>query len=147
MAAGSGVTQIDTTYLDGLKTTLQDLQTEVEQQLRGLGTGGATPNTLSFIEPVDSSLKLAAGSASFDAGAALNKALSTMGGSVHDQLTWLDKVLGDMINEITTTVASFKGTESLNNEGVDKLISDFQTTIGDINTPPGSSGSNNTPGK
>ncbi|HEY2579883.1 MAG TPA: hypothetical protein VGI74_26520 [Streptosporangiaceae bacterium] len=147
MSSGAPVTQIDTTYLDGLKSTLQELQTEVEQQLHGLGTGGATPNTLSFIEPVDSSLKLAAGSASFDAGAALNKALAAMGGSVHDQLTWLDKVLGDMINEITNTVASFKGTESLNNEGVDKLISDFQSTISDINTPPGSPSSSNTPGK
>jgi hypothetical protein len=146
MAAGSGVTQIDTTYLDGLKTQLQDLQTQVEQQLQGLGTSGATPNTVSFIEPITSSIKLQAGASSFDAGAELNSKLSAMGGSVNDQLTWLDKVLGDMISEITTTVASFKGTESLNNESVDQLITDFQNTIGDINTPAGSgSGSSNTP--
>jgi hypothetical protein len=38
-------------------------------------------------------------------------------------------------------VASFNGTESLNNETVDQLISDFQNTISDINTPAGSSNS------
>lgn len=144
MASG-GVTQIDASYLDTLKNQLTDLQHQVEQQLNGLGTAGATPETVSFIEPITSSIKVAAGASSFDAGAALNTALGTMGGSVHDQLTWLDKVLGDMISEITTTVASFHGTESLNNESVDQLITDFQNTISDINTPAGSgSGSPNT---
>jgi hypothetical protein len=141
MSSGAGVTQIDTTYLDGLKTQLQDLQSEVEQQLQGLGTSGATSNTLTFIEPVTSSIKLAAGAASFDAGAAINAQLSKMGGSVNDQLTWLDKVLGDMISEITTTVATFKGTESLNNDSVDQLMTDFQNTISDINSPAGSGSS------
>ena len=41
-----------------------------------------------------------------------------MGGSIHDQLTWLNKVLTDMISEITTTVNSFGNTESLNTESV-----------------------------
>jgi hypothetical protein len=146
MSTGSGVTQIDTTYLDTLKNQLQDLQTQVEQQIKGYGTNpiqdgvGIGPGTLSSIEPVTSALKLQAGAASFDAGATLNAALSTMGGTVHDQLEWLHKVLGDMIDEINTTVASLKGTESLNNESVDQLITDFQNTISDINTPAGSSG-------
>jgi hypothetical protein len=141
MSSGAGVTKIDTTYLDGLKTTLQDLQNEVEQQLQGLGTSGAGPGTLSFIEPVTSSIKLAAGASSFDAAVAINNQLSTMGGSVNDQLNWLYKVLGDMISEITTTVASFQGTESLNNESVDQLMTDFQNTISDVNTPAGSGSS------
>ncbi|SRR5260370_6470973 len=138
MSRGTGVTQIDTAYLDNLKNHLRDLQTQVEQQLQGLGTKGVTSNTLSFIEPLTSQLKIHAGAASFDAGAKLNSALSTMGGSVHDQLTWLDKVLGDMIQEIITTVHSFKGTEDLNNESVDQLINDFKKTIGDMNKPAGS---------
>jgi hypothetical protein len=143
MAKGT-ITQIDTAYLDNLKNQLQDLQTQVEQQLQGLGTKGVTPNTLSFIEPLSSQLTIAAGAASFDAGAALKTALNAMGGSVHDQLTWLDKVLGDMIIEITTTVNSFKGTEGLNNESVDQLLNDFKNTIGDMNSPAGS-GSGNPP--
>jgi hypothetical protein len=141
MASNYGVTQIDTDYLNNLQTQLQDLQTQVEQQLQGLGTAGATSDSLSFIPPLTSTIKVAAGTTSFDAGAALNTALGNMGGSVHDQLTWLDRILGDMISEITTTVASFNGTESLNNETVDQLISDFQNTISDINTPAGSSNS------
>jgi len=142
----SGVTQIDATYLNTLKGKLTGLQHEVEQQLTGLGTAGATSETVSFIEPITSSIKVAAGATSFDAGAALNTALGTMGGSVHDQLTWLNQVLGDMITEITTTVSALHGTESLNNESVDQLITDFQHTISDMNTPAGSgSGTPNTP--
>ena len=141
MAKGT-ITQIDTTYLDNLKHQLQDLQAQVEQQLQGLGTKGVTPNTLSFIEPLSSQLTIAAGAASFDAGAALKTALNAMGGSVHDQLTWLDKVLGDFISEIITTVASFKNTEDLNNESVDQLLNDFKNTIGDMNSPAGSGDGN-----
>jgi hypothetical protein len=68
-----------------------------------------------------------------------------MGGSVNDQLTWLERVLNDMINEITTTVQSFSGTESLNNDAVSQLITDFQNTISDMSNGPGSTSSNNTP--
>jgi hypothetical protein len=142
MASDTGVTQIDSTYLTNLQNQLRDLHTQVEQQLTGMGTAGVTSTTTSFIEPITSTLHVAAGTASFDAGAALNSALSAMGGSVHDQLTWLGTVLNDMIGEITTTVSSFNGTESLNNETVDQLISDFQNTIGAINTPAAS----NSPG-
>jgi hypothetical protein len=138
MSSGAGVTQIDTSYLDTLQGQLEELQSQVQQQLEGLGTAGASSNTLSFIEPVTSSLNVAAGAQPFDAGATLNSKLSAMGGSVNDQLTWLNKVLGDMISEITTTVASFKGTESLNNESVDQLITDFQATISDMSTQAGS---------
>jgi len=146
MSSGAGVTQIDTTYLDNLKIQLQDLQSQVEQQLQGLGTTGATSSTLTFIEPITSSIKLAAGASSFDAGAAINAQLSKMGGSVNDQLTWLDEILGQMASEITTTVATLKGTESLNNESVDQLMADFQNTINDINTPAGSGSSGSSSG-
>ena len=63
-----------------------------------------------------------------------------MGGSINEQLTWLQKVLTDMINEITTTVNSFSNTESLNTETVDQLMSDFQNTINDFTSPPSGSG-------
>ena len=87
-------------------------------------------------------LTLLAGPSGFDAGAAIASALKTAGGSVYDQLEWLDKVLKDMINEITSTVNSFNGTESLNNEAVDTLTTDFQNTINDMNNPTSSSSSN-----
>jgi hypothetical protein len=138
MASSGSVTEIDQTYLTNLQTTLQDILTGVEGQLRGLGTAGANSTSTIYIGPVDSSLTVKAGPTSFDAGAALDAALKTMGGSVHDQLEWLEKVLTDMISEINTTVSSFGASEQLNEESVDQLMSDFQTTISDMNTPPGS---------
>jgi len=135
------VTQINADYLKKLQGNLQDLLGQVNDQIQGLGTKGATGSTTSFIPPVTSSLTVAAGASSFNAGAAINKALSAMGGSVSDQLTWLKHVLTDMISEITTTVNSFSGTESLNNESVTQLMNDFQKTINDINSPAGSGSS------
>jgi hypothetical protein len=134
MATGAA-TQIDATYLNGLKGQLQTLLTDVQNQLKGIGN---SPD--GWVSPVDQNLKVLPGATSFNAGAALNTALQAMGGSIHDQLTWLQKTLTDMINEITTTVNSFSNTESLNTETVDQLISDFQGTINDFNNPPGSSG-------
>ena len=91
-------------------------------------------------------LTLLAGPPGFAAGVAISNALKTVGGSVYSQLQWLDKVLKDMSQEITTTVKSLNGTESLNNDAVDKLVNDFQHTITDMNNPPGGSPSNpNTP--
>lgn len=139
MAAASSVTQIDSTYLNGLKSQLQTIQTDVQSQLTGIGAS-SDPNLPGWISAVDENLTVTAGATSFNAGKALNTALGKMGGSVHDQLTWLNKVLTDMINEITTTVNSFSNSESLNTESVQTLISDFENTIGDLNNPPGGSG-------
>jgi hypothetical protein len=138
MAPASNVTQIDSTYLNNLKGQLQGIQTDVQSQLNGIG---AADSSLSgWISAVDSTLTVTAGAQNFNAGKALNTALGKMGGSIHDELTWLNKVLTDMIGEITTTVNSFGNTESLNTESVATLISDFQHTINDVNNPPGSSG-------
>jgi len=111
MAATSPVTQIDANYLNGLKSQLQDLLDQVNQQLSGLGTKGATALTTSYINPVTSALQVAAGASPFAAGAAFNTALKSMGTSINDQLTWLKKVLTDMISEVDTTVSSFSATE------------------------------------
>lgn len=138
--AGSGVTQIDTDYLNTLKGQLEELDGKVEAQMKGIGPV-SSPATTNFINPVND-LTLLAGPSGFDAGAAIASALKTAGGSVYDQLEWLDKVLKDMINEITSTVNSFNGTESLNNEAVDTLTTDFQNTINDMNNPTSSSSSN-----
>jgi hypothetical protein len=140
----AAVTQINADYLKKLQGNLQDLLGQVNDQLEGLGTKGATGATTGYIPPVTSSLTVAAGASTFDAGAAINKALQSMGGSVSAQLTWLKNVLTDMISEITTTVNSFSGTESLNNESVTQLMTDFQKTINDINSPASSGTS--TPG-
>ena len=139
MATGA-VTQIDANYLNGLKGQLETVLTDVQNQLKGVGN---TPD--GWVSAIDQNFSVLPGPSSFNAGAALNTALNALGGSIHDQLTWLEKVLTDMINEITTTVNSFSGTESLNTETVDQLISDFENTINDINNPPNGSGSGNSP--
>ncbi len=141
MTTPTNTTQIDTTYLQGLQNQLQTILTDVKDQLRGVGAS-PNPSVHGWLETVDQTLNVQGGGSSFNAGAALNTALKNMGGSVHDQLTWLEKVLNDMINEITTTIQSFSGTESLNNDAVSQLISDFQNTINDMNNPPGGSSSN-----
>jgi hypothetical protein len=138
----NNVTQIDANYLNGLKGQLQTILTDVQNQLRGIGAS-TDPNTTSWLGPVDQNLSVQGGTSSFNAATALNTALKAMGGSVNEQLTWLQKVLTDMINEITTTVNSFSGTESLNNEAVSQLLTDFGNTINDMNNPPGGSGSSN----
>jgi hypothetical protein len=141
----SGVTQIDKAYLTTLAGQLDTLLGEVKAQIAGLGQGGAKSGTLNFVPAISStSLEVQAGSKAFNAGTVLNDALDTMGGSVAQQLAWLEKVLTDMINEIHTTIMSFTGTESLNNESVDQLITQFQNTINDVNTPPGGSNSGST---
>jgi hypothetical protein len=136
------VTQIDTDYLNTLKAQLEQLDSQVEAQIKGIGPS-SDPATTNYINPVNE-LTLLAGPAGFDAGTAIANALKTAGGSVYDQLEWLDKVLKDMISEITTTVSSFNGTESLNNDAVDTLMTDFQNTINDMSNPPGSSNPNTT---
>jgi len=143
MAAGA-VTQINADYLKKLQGELQDLLDQVNTQLKGLGTKGASSATTPFISAVTSSIQVAAGGASFDAAQQINTALQTMGGSVNDQLNWLKNLLTDMISDITTTMSSFSGTESLNNESVSTLESDFQKTINQLNQPAGS-GTTNTP--
>ena len=139
MTANGPVTQINASYLDGLQSQLQELLDQVNDQLNGLGAKGVSASTTSFIQPVSASLQVAAGASPFAAGAAFNQALKSMGGSVNDQLTWLKKVLTDMISEITTTVNSFSATESLNDESADQVAADFAHTIADLNSPPSSS--------
>jgi hypothetical protein len=142
MSSGSdNVTQVDLSYLQKLKTRLSAMQTQVEDQIRGQGSS-SDPATTLWIGPVDSTLTVRAGGAgsTFDIATALTSALSTMGGSVHDQLAWLDTTLGDMIAEITATVNSFGTTESANNDAMGKLISEFQTTISAIRKDPSLAG-------
>jgi hypothetical protein len=146
MSSGSdNVTQIDLSYLHKLKTRLSAMQTQVEDQIRGQGAS-FDPATTPWIGPVDATLTVRAGGAgtgagsTFDIATALTSALAAMGGSIHDQLAWLDTTLGGMIAEITATVNSFGTTESTNNEAMDKLISEFQTTISAIRKDPSLAG-------
>ncbi|SRR5260370_34275452 len=136
MAATGAATQINADYLNGLKGQLQTVLGDVKTQLKGVGSSPA-----GWVNPVDQNFSVLDGPNGFNAGAQLNAALKAMGGSVNQQLTWLQKVLTDMINEITNTVNSFKNAESLNTETVDQLITDFQNTIKDVNNPPSSAGS------
>ena len=138
MSSGGGVTQIDTSYLDMISGYLQQVQSGVQQQLTGMGPAGVDANTLNWIEPLTQTTKVQAGASSFQAGAELNSALGSMGSSVNLQLGYLNKVLDSMISEIATTKASLQGTESLNNETVQQLITDFQNTIANMGTSPGS---------
>jgi hypothetical protein len=125
------VTHIDTNYLNQLKAQLQMVLTEVENQLKGIGASSA-PNLTGWLGPVDTTLGVLAGATGSAIGTALNNALSGLGGSIHDQLVWLQKVLTDMTHEIDTTVSTFGNTESLNNATVDQLLAEFQSTIGDL---------------
>jgi hypothetical protein len=141
MASDSGnVTQISPDYLKQLANQLDGILGEVNDQLKGIG-GSTSSNTTQWIPPVNSSLTVSAGSKSFDAAAALDQALGAMGGSVNSQLTWLQKTLNDMINEINTTVNSFGNVDSINSESVTQLINDFQNTIGDMSNTSSSGGS------
>jgi len=128
------VTQIDTNYLTTLKSQIDLLKTEVELQIKGVGPVGTNSSTTNYIYSVDN-LKLLPGTSSFDAGTQLQNALKTMGGSVHDRLTWLDKTLGDMSDDITATIKKFNDTESINNDSVDQLVTDFRNTIADMSNP------------
>jgi hypothetical protein len=139
----AGVTQINADYLNALKAELQNVDSEVEQLLNGHGVSN-DPGTTSYINRLDE-ISLTSGPGDFDAGQRINTAVMQAGGSVYDQLQWLDKVLKDMIEEITNTVNSFHGTESLNNEAVDTMLTDVQNTISDMGNPPGSSSSGSNP--
>ncbi len=142
MDTSTNVTQIDTTYLTGFQKQLQTILTSVQNQLKGAGAS-SDPNVTGWLGPVDQNLTVQAGATTFNAATDLNNALKAMGGSVHTQLTWLQKVLTDMISEINTTIQSFSGTESLNNDTVEQLISDFENTVSDMNNPSGGNSPNN----
>lgn len=148
MAGSANVTQINETYLKQLRSQLDTVLADVEGQLKGLGVTTDT-STTGYLNPVTQDLSVLAGggtgtTGTFDAATELNSALSQMGGSVNEQLTWLKKVLTDMISEIGTTIDSFSSTESLNNETVEQLMTDFQNTISDMSNPPGGSGTGST---
>jgi hypothetical protein len=144
----TAVTQIDITYLTGLQSTLEGILTEVKQQIAGVGP--VTIGTgIEDIAPL-SSLTLEPGvtgsnGAGFDPANQLLTALKTMGGSVNDQLVWLEKFLTDMIAEIGTTITSFGTAGSLSSESVAQLDSDFSGAINDMQqgASSGSSGSSN----
>jgi hypothetical protein len=138
--SGSGVTQINADYLNKLKNELMTLDDQVQTQLNGIGPS-TDPGTTNYIHPLND-ISLTAGPQGFNAGLAIKNAVHNAGGSVYNQLEWLDKVLKDMIDEITNAVNSLHGTESLNNEAVDKLMTQFQNTSSDMNGSPNSSTSN-----
>ncbi len=141
MPPACAVTQIDANYLNQLKAGLQTVLTEVQDQLKGIGAS-SDPNLTGWVGPVDNTLCVLAGGSGCCTGTTLSNALKALGGSIHDQLVWLQKALAGMIHEIDTTVSSFGNTESLNTETVDQLLADFQNTIGDLSgaTGPGVTG-------
>jgi hypothetical protein len=138
----TGITSVSLTYLNNLETSLQDVLTLVNKQIQGEGAT-SDPTTTLWIDPVDYSLTVNAGgvgqgrNVTFDAGAALNQALSTMGGSVHDQLIWLRKVLTEMITEVSVTIKNFGTSQDANNEAVGQLVTEFQSTIDTVAKPRG----------
>src|ERR1700761_1815017 len=140
MATSTKVTQVDANYLTSFQKQLQTILTNVQNQLKGTETS-SDPNTTGWLGTVDQTLTVQAGATTFNAATDLNNALKAMGGSVHTQLTWLQKVLTDMISEITTTIQSFSGAESINNDTVEQLISDFENTVSDMSNPSGGSSS------
>lgn len=129
----SDVTEVSVDYLRRLNVALTDILQQVNARL----SGGTAPDSQTvLVSPVDSGLQVSAGSPgddcglNFDAAAALNAALSTMGGSVHDQLEWLSGVLSAMIGEVNAAIAAVGNANHLNDEQVDALIAEFENTIG-----------------
>lgn len=129
----SDVTEVSVDYLRRLNAALTDILQQVNARL----SGGTAPDSQTvLVSPVDTSLQVSAGSPgddsglTFDAAAALNQALSTMGGSVHDQLEWLSGVLSAMIGEVNAAIAAVGNANHLNDEQVDALITEFENTIG-----------------
>lgn len=127
------VTEVSVAYLRQLSAALNDVLQQVNARLNG----ATTPNGRTVLtEPVDSSLQISAGGPgdgsglTFDAAAALDDALSTMGGTVHDQLGWLSRVLSAMISEISDAIAAVGKADYLSSEQVDALIREFENTIG-----------------
>ena len=140
--ATAGVTEIDKGYLTTLKGTLQDVLNEVNSQLHGsVGNPVSTATTFgaSEIKPLNE-LQVAAGATGFDAASELATALKTMGGSVYDQLQWLQQVLQAMISETDQTIQAFGNTETLNSESVTQLQDDFAQTISLMSQGPTGSG-------
>jgi hypothetical protein len=144
----TAVTQIDSTYLSGLRTTLEGILTEVKQQIAGVGPV-TTGTAVEDIAPL-SSLTVEPGvtgsnGAGFDPANQLLTAIKAMGGSVNDQLVWLEKFLTDMIAEIGTTITSFGNSDGLSSESVAQLDSDFSGAISDMQqgASSGSSGGSN----
>jgi hypothetical protein len=144
MTGSTNVTQINKDYLNKLSTQLSSVLTDVKEQL----AGGASPTDATtgmdmYAVTSDLAQYVKAGgpsgsSGSFPAAQELTTAMDSMGGSVNEQLTWLEKVLTDMISEIGTTVDSFGSAESLNTEAVQTLMNDFSNTITDMSNPPSS---------
>jgi hypothetical protein len=142
MTGSANVTQINKDYLNKLSTQLSSVLTDVKEQL----AGGASPTDATtgmdmYAVSKDLAQYVKAGgpsgsSGNFPAAQELTTAMDNMGGSVNDQLTWLEKVLTDMISEISTTIDSFGNAESLNTETVQTLMNDFSNTITDMNNPP-----------
>jgi hypothetical protein len=132
MASTTNVVQIDADYLKGIQSRIEAVLTEVNEQLQGVGQFSGM-----WLNPVNSSFSVEAGGSGFDVATALNSALKTMGGTVNERLTWLQKVLQDMDAEITTTINSFSKNESLNKEDISTLMNDFQNTIKDMSNPSG----------
>src|SRR5260370_141261 len=95
MPSSGNITHIDANYLNNLKNQLTTILDEVDNQLKG--SAGPSPSVALWIPPVDSSLTVIAGADTFNATKALTTAMAGMGGSVHDQLVWLQKVLRQMI--------------------------------------------------
>jgi hypothetical protein len=136
-----GTLWINKAYLNSLSAQLQTMLTDVTNQADGAVNPAAYSGTL---PKVDQTLNvLAPGgtsgtSSTFAAGANLNAALATMGGSVAEEVAYLKNVLTDMIQEIQTTADAMDNTESLNGDSVTTLMTDLQQTISDINAGPGS---------
>ncbi|HUZ26736.1 MAG TPA: hypothetical protein VMV07_23535 [Streptosporangiaceae bacterium] len=141
--AESSVLEIDQGYLRGLQTALQQILNDVTNQVNGLGSVTWFTGPVQ-VPPVDSSLTITlpggtSGSGStFPLGQELNAHLAAMGGTVAQEVQWLQNVLTDMVAEIDTTITAMSDNEQLNNEAITKLMNDFQQTFADLGTSPGS---------
>jgi hypothetical protein len=142
---------IDYDYLANLQKTLQLMLDDVNNHINGSGNVATWWGT-TWVPAVDGSLNITMPGGSpgtgstFPLGQNLNAKLASMGGSVSEEMGFLQTVLEDMIDEIETTMDSMTSTENLNDDSVQALLSEFEQTISAMNAGPSSSGSSGSSG-
>jgi hypothetical protein len=142
----SNVTWITPAYLQGLANALGIMLDDVTNQVDGVGNVTTSTGNV-VVQAVDSTLNITEPGGSggtdstFPLALDLNTKLGNVGNSVNEDVTWLQTLLEDMIQEINTTISSMKTTDNLNADSIQSLENDFSQTLSDMTSGPGSSGS------
>jgi hypothetical protein len=139
-AADGNVTSINAAFLKNLvQYYLQPLLDEVNTLLQNGQLQNVKGKTIE-VPQIDGTLSVPAGSNSFQPATDLINALGKVGSSVNSDLNWFQQALSETIDEINTTVATMKNTDTLNAEQAQTILQDFAGAISAVSqSPTGSS--------